>query len=353
MQQIHRLCVAFTIAFFTSLAVAGPPPQKSNSIISAVNASQLRPIGKLDKQVSKILKGTAPGEMIFHDWRKSVEVVDEIDFRTVRTIADSSRPDDFALSKDGRFMAWNERDSRDYVLLEIASGKRVELKIGENPGFAGFSPDGQLLAIGDAITTASDLEEGYCELRIYDTKGQLLRTLEGARQGVLTPVFSPDGKILAVGNRNYETRLFEAATGKLLHTLPRRMTHELAFRPDGKVLAVTYVDGAFATWDVATGEMLRSQPADALGKPFKFAPDKELYTLDWSPKGDVLVTAGLGGKIVVYDPHELKVLKELEAPKWVNQVRFTADGSRLLSSGGTGSKDRQIVIWAVPDDIDK
>ena len=60
------------------------------------------------------------------------------------------------------------------------------------------------------------------------------------------------------------------------------MSQELKFRPDGRVLAVAYVDGGVGLWDVAEGTPLRDGPTGS----------QEVYTLDWSPAGDVLVFPG-------------------------------------------------------------
>ena len=154
-------------------------------------------------------------------------------------------------------------------------------------------------------------------------------------------MFRPDGKVLAVGNRNHETRLYEAATGKLLHTLGKAQTQGLKFSPDGKVLAVGYVDGEVGLWDVGTGKLARSAPARV----------KEVYEVDWTPKGDVLVTAGREGKIVLWDPRDLTALRELESPEWVIQARFSPDGTRLWTAGGGADSPagRQVVIWGLPD----
>ena len=162
----------------------------------------------------------------------------------------------------------------------------------------------------------------------------------------LTPAFSPDGKFIAVGNRNNTTRLFETSTGKLLHNLPQKMSQELAFSPDGKVLAVAYVDGSIVLWNVATGELKHSAATGA----------QEVYTLDWSPSGDVLVTAGRLGKIVLWDAQKLKPLKELDAPEWVICVRFSKDGCRLFTAGGSedsGKGDRKLTAWEVRNASDK
>jgi hypothetical protein len=52
---------------------------------------------------------------------------------------------------------------------------------------------------------------------------------------------------------------------------------------------------------------------------------------------------------VLWDPDNLTKLVELDAPDWVIQARFTADGTRLLTAGGSdyGRKDKKIVVWAL------
>ena len=194
-----------------------------------------------------------------------------------------------------------------------------------------FSPDGQYLATGAYGTTAT----------LWKTEtGEKVRTFETDTKGGLTIAFARDGKTLALGNRNSTTTLHDVATGKQLHVLPKRMTQEIRFNPSGTVLAAAYVDGSVALWDVATGKLLHERATGA----------NEVYTLDWSPRGDLLATAGLGGKITVWDPKDLTSLKELETPEWVIQVRFSPDGSRLFTAGGTQlrSPDRKVRVWGLP-----
>src|SRR5204863_4908140 len=121
------------------------------------------------------------------------------------------------------------------------------------------------------------------EGKLWDVaSGNLVRSLSVGNVGGMRAAFSPDGKQIAIGNRNHTTHIYEVKTGKLLHELPRKMTHELKYSPDGKLLAVTYVNGEIALWDPASGNLVRAWASGA----------DEVYTVDWNRKGDVLVCAG-------------------------------------------------------------
>jgi hypothetical protein len=331
------------VATRTKKPAADPNEKQKRIPISAVNAGQVRPIAEFAKRVHKIVLGPETGELAFVDFGSPVEIVDDATGRTLRQLADVDATTDLAFSPDRRWTAWQSRNSPVYIVRDIANAKNVEINLGKNmAGFAAFSRDSKLVAIGDTFWSPNAEGEGTSEMKLFDLTGKLVRTLASPGPGAMTPVFSPDGKILAVGNRNYETVLYEVATGKHVHTLPRRMTHQIAFSPDGKVLAAGYVDGAVVLWDVGAGTMLRSQQKVGL----------EIYALDWNPKGDVLVSAGRQSKIVLWDPATLNKLAALDAPDWVGSVRFTADGTHLFSSGGSdyGRTLRKVVVWAIPDE---
>jgi WD40 repeat protein len=146
-----------------------------------------------------------------------------------------------------------------------------------------------------------------------------------------------------VGNRNFTTRLFDASTGELLHILDKKMSHQLKFHPNGKTLAVAYVDGSVGLWNVADGKLLHMAQTRA----------KEIYVLDWSPGGEILATAGLHGSLTLWDPKDLSVLKELSVPEWVISIKFSPDGTRLLTAGGADaapSRTEKVQVWGLPKD---
>ena len=333
MSAFSRSAVGVLALALAAAATAAPAPTSGRlAPITPATAARLRPIGEVPQEVFRIVWGPGRGRFTLVGWQTPAEVFDLDTLRPVRTLGADRKLIQFAAA-GGDTVAWCENDTRVEV-RDLKAGRTVMIDAGNEQPRMAFSPDGKLLATG-----------GYgTEAKLWDpATGQLVRALGAGPEGGLTVVFSPDGKLAAVGNRNAETRVFEAATGKLLHTLPKPMSHELRFSPSGKVLAVGYVDGSVGLWDVATGESRGRARAGV----------REVYTLDWSPAGDLLATAGLGGVITLWD-RELKPVKELAAPEHVSQVRFSPDGSRLLSAGRPHqptpepSPDQKLVVWGLP-----
>ncbi|MCA9718148.1 MAG: hypothetical protein KC468_25985, partial [Myxococcales bacterium] len=73
-----------------------------------------------------------------------------------------------------------------------------------------FSPDGARLATGSFDRTA----------RLWDARtGELLATLRGHAEEVVSLVYSPDGSRVATGSFDGTAKIWDARTGELLATL--------------------------------------------------------------------------------------------------------------------------------------
>lgn len=310
---------------------AEPIPPQPRRVLTPANVDRLGVIRQLEKDVYQLKRGPKRGELSLLSWESAIEVVSEDDFRPLRTIAGEHRLVNFAYGSNGELVAWSE-NGPGVTIHDLLRDEISQLKTEDVQPAMAFSTNGRWMATG-----------GYAEpIKIWNPARAVIHSLDAGGEGGLTLVFSPDSTILAVGNRNHTTRLFDVASGKLLHTLPKAMSQELAFSPDGKVLAIGYVNGDVALWSVEAGKLLHSQPSGG----------KEIYTLDWSPQGDLLVTAGLNGKIKLWKPETLSELRELDGPEWIIRARFTSDGTRLLTAGGSRGpkqKDRQVVVWGLPD----
>jgi WD40 repeat protein len=302
---------------------AQPPPEKPRPAIAVANAAQVGLVTRLPRDIRKVAWGPITGRIALLGAETPIEVLDA-DTLALRQTIGAGRPIvNFAFSPDGQTVAWSERNKKAEI-RSLGKDQRLVLEP-ENPEpTVAFSPDGKLLVTG-----------GYgARAEVWDAvTGKAVRRFDSRPEGLLQVGFRPpNGTHLAIGNRNGQTYLYEVATGKLRHTLPRPMSHELKFSPDGNLLAVGYVDGGLGVWDVAGGDLLRSRATGA-----------EIFSLDWSRTGNVLATGSQTGTITLWDPRDLSVLKELNAGDRVTAVRFNPDGSRLLAATG-----REIQVWGLP-----
>ncbi len=330
-----------SIVLLAATALAAPVPKAVPiHAIDAANAGKVVKLHEIDKHVHRIHAGPAKGELILLDPRLGVEIVDEVTLKTKQSLLAKDKPDDYVVSPDGKRFAWSKQNSKTYTVGTTDKPKVYEITSNDNIGYAAFSPDGTILAVGDVFWSPDAEGVGESHMKLYDAAtGKLLRTLDKGGPGALRPVFSADGKLLAVGNRNYEPRVHDVATGKLLFSADKRMTQEVAFSPDGKTLACGFVDGSVGLWSIPDGKQLHLIQTSA----------KELYSVAWSAKGDVLATSGRDGNVTLWNPKTMSELKAWNAGFWVIQVRFSADGARLYTSSAEdyGSRGRKVTVWGV------
>ena len=329
---MFRFSASVAVWIIAAISVsAAPAPKQSRPPIDVGNAERVQLLGDLPHDAWRIVWGPKSNELSLIGWETFIEVLDASTFKPIRKLAADKKLVHFGYSPKNNLIGWSQ-NSNGVEVIDLQTGKSVSIETKSRQPSMAFSPDGKFVA-----TTGYEKEAKLSEV----PSGKMVRAFDIGQSGGLTPVFSPDGQVLAIGNRNEFIRLFDVATGKLLHELPRRESQEIKFSPNGRTLAAGYVDGTVALWNVADGKLLRSEPTGA----------QEVYTLDWSPKGDVLATAGREGRIVLWEPQELKVLKSMDSPEWVIQVRFSPDGTRLLSAGGRMAQgpERQVAIWGLPE----
>jgi RNA polymerase sigma factor (sigma-70 family) len=186
-----------------------------------------------------------------------------------------------------------------------------------------FSPDGKSLAVN--LSAEPEV------LRLYETAIGRERQRINLAARLVRLAFSPDGRHLAVTERDNAVRLYETATGRHIRTWTVKLdnpyenyTSAVVFAPDGKSLAAGATDNRIRLWDVATGRerhTLRGHGWYVTG--LAFAPD-----------GATLYSASWDGTIRRWD---VAKGKELPAPVGYATgvtVAFAPDGARLASAGG-------------------
>lgn len=108
------------------------------------------------------------------------------------------------------------------------------------------------LAPGLAVAASNDTM-----VRLYDlSTGNLRHALKGLDTGARACCASTDGAVVAGAARSY-VLIWDVDTGEIRHTLQLANVRTLCFSPDSRVLCVGNIRGKGQIYDVKSGESLR------------------------------------------------------------------------------------------------
>jgi WD40 repeat protein len=190
-----------------------------------------------------------------------------------------------------------------------------------------FSPDGKLLAIGDTNG----------EIRLWQVKNaKQILSLKRHESWVWSVSFSPDGQTLSSSSQDCTVKLWDLRTGQCLKTLQvgDHIIRSVSFSPDGQTLASGHGDATVRLWDILTGACLKTLQGH----------DRGVWSVGFSPDGQMLASGSDDRTVKLWHVPTGDCLKTLSShTSWVWSVSFSPDGQTLAS----GSDDRTVKLWDV------
>jgi WD40 repeat protein len=236
----------------------------------------------------------------------------------------------FTFAPDSRqFIALNGRDGKG-ELWNIEPLHLIEPLsfLGTNHSAVRWSPDGRLLAVGD----------GTGNLRVWDyATRQVVTNFANPGTGVLAIKFFGGGRTLwcgLVASGGRVGRLFDTRTWREIPLPPDLIRIGTSLRsaagsPDNRILAALYGNGTVAWWDMASGRRLAQ---------FERHFARGSGRLAFSPDSRLLAGSTFDGSTTVWDVATGRIV----VTNWVSMpacgLAFSPDGRRLLS-GGEAAKD--------------
>lgn len=190
-----------------------------------------------------------------------------------------------------------------------------------------FSPGGAYLATVGADAT----------LRVRPVFGRVgARTLacKGHSAGLSSVAFDPTGEWIATAGRDGSINVWDAAQGRLRHTLTGHQgwVQAVAYSPDGSRLVSASKDGTAKVWETSTGEVMWTLRGHEAG----------VDSVAISPDGRWLATAGSDELVLLWEARSGHLVRQMRGHVGgVDTVSFSPDGYRLASAG----QDGLVRIW--------
>ena len=219
---------------------------------------------------------------------------------------------------------------RQILIFDLADTKILgALRFAEGDVFAlKFSKDGQTLLAAGGVGAESG------KVILFQTKTWVrVSTVGDEVDAVLAADLAPDGSRVVLGGPNRAVKIIATPKGDILHTFrkPTDWVTATSFSPDGLLVAAGDRFGGLFLWETRSGQEFL---------PLKGHP-KAITAIAWSKNRDELLTASEDSAIQVIDLNTGKAIRRWEAHSGGVLSIDVHPSGRIASSG----RDRRIKIW--------
>lgn len=218
-------------------------------------------------------------------------------------------------------------------IWDTKSGECVRTLAGHKYGITSLSIDNR----GNKLASATGYADG--EVKIWNINtGKCLKTIKHSPgAGAKNVVFSPEGKLLAVGGYSHSIKVYSVATGDSILTIETNQRIEsISFSPNGKCIASSLFNGEVKIWsiqDTNKGKCILTS----------VEPSSKLSNIAYSPMSDSLIAFTNGYQVFVWNLNNntyAEINYTWRSSKFIS-LAYNPEGNMLA----TGSSDTIIKVW--------
>lgn len=251
------------------------------------------------------------------------------------------------------------------VIFGTSEFKVCELDLAaEKPQPVDYSGEGHQSYVTGIARTGNQVVTGSYDGRLiwWDTeKREPVRSVVAHEKWIRNVIASPDGKVIVSIADDMLCKVWDAASGNLLHTLVEHkpitphhfpsMLFAVAFSPDGQLIATGDKVGHIAVWDVLSGKKVSELEAPVM---YTWDPKQRRHSiggirsLAFSADGKLLAAGGVGtignidhldgpSRIEIFDWATKQRVHEISDTKFkglVEGISYPREGAWLVSLGG-------------------
>jgi WD40 repeat protein len=163
-----------------------------------------------------------------------------------------------------------------------------------------YSSDNTMIATGGSDN----------KVKIWDTAGTLLKTLNGHTEDITSVKFTPDNQKLLSSSQDKKLRIWDVNTGNLLQTITvsTNIVNALDISPDGQY-AITASDTLLRIWSLTDFSQVGGFSTSDWGTPM---------AVSWSPVNNFIVCGTSTGSVLLFDSASSVGTNDL--PGWTTNI---------------------------------
>jgi TIR domain/WD domain, G-beta repeat len=240
-----------------------------------------------------------------------------------------------AFSANGALVAGGSSD-KSVIVWDAGNGSVLHTLTDEveSANAIGFLPNTRRLISGgrDGIITIRDIDTGQRLSPLM--RPEMSYNFGQSLPPVLSLAVSADGTRVVAGNADQTIKIWNTATGAMVHMLPGHndAVTAVVYSPDGKTIVSGSIDGTVRTWDADTGQQLRI---------LRGKPGQQILAVAVSPDGRRIAAAGSGDTVTIWSTQDFQARSVSTQLSAVDALAFARDSRRLA----VGGSDSSIQMW--------